>query len=167
MYKIFLCGLDNSGKTSITNSVNKLPNPGETSPTLNFNVAQVIIDLTEFVIWDAPGQTRFRSLWEKNIMETAVICYIVDVLDTERYAESKEWLDKTLADSENRNLPVIIAFHKLDIPDAKKYLPDVKEVFKREEFSDHPVYFIETTIFNPSSILDLKTLFVKVIEEEI
>ncbi len=167
MYKIFLCGLDNSGKTSITNSINKLPNPGQTTPTLNFNVAQVIIDLTEFVIWDAPGQTRFRNLWERNMMETAVICYIVDVLDRERYGESKEWLLKTLADSDNRNVPLIICFHKLDIPDAKKYLPEVKEVFKAEEFSERPIHFIETTIFNPDSVLKLKTLFVKVIEEEI
>ncbi len=166
MYKIFLCGLDNSGKTSIVNSINKLPNPGKTSPTLNFNRAKVIIDLTEFVIWDAPGQARYRNLWEKNIKETSIICYIVDLLDQERYKESKEWLDKTLGESENKSLPLIVCFHKVDAFDAKKYLPDVKKVFKREDFSNRPVYFLETTIFNPDSILKLKALLVEVIEEE-
>jgi len=166
MYKVFLCGLDNSGKTSIVNSINKLPNPGKTIPTLNFNVAQVIIDLTEFVIWDAPGQLRYRDLWEKNIMKTQIICYIVDVVDQARYEVSLETLKKTLNNCQDETLPLIICFHKLDL-DAKKYLPKVKEIFRPELFKARKVHYLETTIFNPNSIIDLKGLFVKIIEEEI
>jgi len=167
MYKVFLCGLDNSGKTSILNSINKLPNPGSTKPTLNFNVSQVIIDLTEFVIWDAPGQMQFRNLWERNIMETQIICYVVDVTDQKRHEESLETLQKALNTYDNQNLPLIICFHKLDLPSANKFLPEVKGVFKKGLFGRRKIHFLETTIFNPSSILNLKTLFVEIIEEEI
>lgn len=165
MYKVFLCGIENSGKTSITNSIKKLPNPGETTPTLNFNVAQVIIELTEFVIFDAPGQTRFRDLWENGIYGTQIICFIVDMSNPSRFEEAKEVLLKTLNNYEQM-VPLIICFHKLDLPDAHKVIPKAKEVFNPEQFGDRKVHLLETTIFNPDSILALKTLFIQVIEDE-
>ena len=165
MYKIFLCGLDNAGKTSITNTIKKLPNPGETTPTLNFNVAQVIIELTELVIFDAPGQTRFRDLWEDGLYGTQIICFIIDCSSPNRFEEAKEVLLKTLKDYEEM-VPLIICFHKLDLPDAHKVVPQAKEIFVAKDFGDRRVDYLETTIFNPDSILALKTLFIKVIEEE-
>jgi len=166
MYKIFLCGIENAGKTSIINMIKKLPNPGETSPTLSFLVAQVVLDLTEFVIWDAPGQTRFRNLWKDNLHETSVVCYVMDVTQEDRYIEAKELLDDTLNECEDKSVPLIICFHKLDLPNSNEFLPKIKEIFKPEFYKDHAVQYLETTIFNPDSIMELKTAFVKTVEDK-
>lgn len=167
MYKIFLCGLDNTGKTSITNSIQKLPNPGDTTPTLNFNVAQIIIDLTEFVIFDAPGQTRFRKLWEDKLYGTEIICYVVDASTPERFELAKEVLDKTLKDNGDELTPLIICFHKLDLPNTKHNIPKARDTFKPELYESHSVQYLKTSIFNPDSIMKLKTLFIKTIEDRI
>ncbi|MHA1147434.1 MAG: ADP-ribosylation factor-like protein [Promethearchaeota archaeon] len=166
MYKIFLCGLDNSGKTSIINTINKLPNPGETTPTLSFNVSQIIIDLTEFVIFDAPGQIRFRDMWDDKMFGTEILCYVVDCSNPERFDEAKEVLDKTINSYEEKQLPLIICFHKLDIPDVSENLAKAKQLFQPGLFKNRSVNFLETTIFNLDTIMELKTLFIKIIEDE-
>lgn len=163
--KIFLFGLDNSGKTSIVNSIKKLPNPGETSPTINFSISQIIIDNTEFVIWDAPGQINYRKNWGQGLGETRILCFVVDILDPDRFDDAKKELEKILNDAETRNLPLIICFHKLDIPDAKKNLPTARGKFSPTHFDDREIHTLETTIFNPDSILKLKSLFVDLIEK--
>ena len=162
--KIFLFGLDNSGKTSIVNAIKKLPNPGVTSPTLKFSISQIIIDNTEFVIWDAPGQVIYRENWTSGLGETKVLCFVVDVLSPERFDDAKAELIRIINEYETRTLPVIICFHKLDIPDAKKNLPTARGKFSPSHFDDRNVQTLETTIFNPDSILKLKSLFVDIIE---
>lgn len=163
--KVFLFGLDNSGKTSIVNSIKKLPNPGDTSPTLNFSISQIIIDNTDFVIWDAPGQINLRKSWKSGLGESRILCFIVDVLEPERFEKAREELDKILSEEEVRNTPLIICFHKLDVPDAKHDLPKAKKVFSPNSINDFKVKTLETTIFNPDSILKLKEMFVDLIEE--
>lgn len=165
MNKIFFFGLDNSGKTSIVNSIKKLPNPGNTSPTLNFSISQIIIDNTEFVIWDAPGQINLRKTWKSGLGESRLLCFIVDVLEPERFEKAREELDKILREEEVRTLPLIICFHKMDIPDAKHYLSKAKKIFSPDSIDEFKVQTLQTTIFNPDSILKLKEMFVDLIEE--
>ena len=162
--KIFLFGIDNSGKTSIVNAINKIPDPGETSPTLSFNINQMIINNTEFVIWDAPGQVSYRDKWNDGLIESKILCFVVDVMAPNRYDEAKEELDKVLDNPETRNLPLVICLHKLDIPDAKKNLPTAKGMFSPDVFGGRQISRLETTIFNPDSILRLKSTFVQIIE---
>lgn len=163
--KVFLFGLDNAGKTSIVNYINKLPNPGDTMPTLSFNINQIIIKATEFVIWDAPGQVRYRGKWSTGMVEARILCYVVDMSIPIRFNEAKMELDKVLVLEEAQELPLIICFHKLDFPDSQKALPKAKGMFSKDLFPGREVYTLETSIFNPDSILKLKDLLVEVIEK--
>lgn len=162
--KVFLFGLDNAGKTSIVNAMKKIPEPGNTTPTLRFSIDNLILVNTEFVIWDAPGQIAYRESWEKGLVDSRILCFIIDILAPDRFEESKGELDKILSNEVVKDVPLIICFNKLDIPDAKKDLPTAKELFKVDQFTNRKVTSIETTIFNPNSILDLKHLFVKIIQ---
>ena len=164
-HKCFLFGLDNAGKTSIVNYINNLPDPGDTLPTLSFNINQIIIKDTEFIIWDAPGQVRYREKWKIGMLEAAILCYVVDMSIPIRFNEAKMELDKVLALDEAEGLPLIICFHKLDYPDSQKALPKAKGMFSKDLFSGRDVYTLETTIFNPDSILKLKDLLVEIIEK--
>ena len=162
--KVFLFGIDNAGKTSIVNAMKKIPEPGNTTPTLRFSIDNLILVNTEFVIWDAPGQITYREGWEKGIHESKILCFVIDVLAPDRFEESKEELDKVLNNEVVKNIPLIICFNKLDIPEAKKDLPKAKELFKSDQFADREVSSIDTTIFNPDSILKLKHMFVDVLQ---
>ena len=163
--KIFLFGLDAAGKTSIVNLIKNLPEPGETSPTVKFDISEMIIENTEFVIWDAPGQTLYRQKWGKGVLESQILCFVLELYTPERFNEAKKVLNEMLDNPETKGLPLIICYNKIDIIDAKKKLPEAKETIKAEYIRDRPVHEIETSIMNPDSILKLKKLFIQVIED--
>jgi len=163
--KVFLFGLDNSGKTSIVNSMKKIPEPGNTLPTLRFAIDNLIVLNTEFVIWDAPGQISYREGWERGMENSKILCFVLDSLYPDRFDEAKGELLTVLSKNEVTDVPLIICFHKLDLPDAKQHLPKAKEMFKVDLIKDRVVRSIETTIFNPDSILKLKHMFVDILEK--
>ncbi len=163
--KLLLFGLDNAGKTSIVNAMKKIPEPGNTLPTLRFSIDNLIIVNTEFFIWDAPGQISYRDGWERGMENSKIICFVIDVLAPKRYEEAKAELFTALSKDLIKDVPLVICFHKLDIPDAKKYLTEAKEMFREEQIKDRRVCSIETTIFNPDSILKLKHIFVDILQE--
>ena len=163
--KVFLFGLDNGGKTSIVNSIKNLQDPGATSPTIKFDISKMIIESTEFVIWDAPGQTLYREKWGKGVLESEILCFVIELIDPERFEEAKKVLDNMLDNSETRNLPLIICYNKVDVVGAKKNVSKARQIFKPEFITDRPVYQLETSIMNPDSILKLRKLFVEVIEK--
>ena len=165
-YKIFLCGLDNSGKTSILNLIKKLPNPGDTSPTIRFQIDYTILEEIEFVIWDAPGQVIYRDRWKDGTTGTQIFCFILDIQSPERFEEAKGVLEDILNEEENANIPLVFCFHKIDIPDGKKNIPQAKDLFNPESMMDRLLHYLETSIMNPDSILKLEELFVKIIENK-
>ena len=165
MNKIFLFGIDKAGKTSIVNAIKKIPNPGETKPTKRFNINELEIKNTLFVIWDAPGQTVYRERWPKGVESSAVLCFVLDVLTPERFDEAREVLQQVLENPETNGLPLVICFHKIDVPDYKNHLAKAKEMFDPSKFESREVHALETTIFNPDSILELEELFVNLMTD--
>jgi len=163
--KVFLFGLDNGGKTSIVNSIKNLPEPGDTSPTVKFNISDMIIEDTDFVIWDAPGQTLYREKWGKGVLESEILCFVIDLFAPNRFKEAKEELYKMLDNPEIREVPLILCYNKIDLMGAKGNIPKLKEIIKPEYIRNRPVHELETSIMSPDSILKLKKLFVDLIQE--
>ena len=160
--KIFIFGLDNAGKTSIVNAIKKIPNPGDTKPSLKFEIEKLNIKKADFVVWTAPGQVDYRKTWEKGFGDASVLLFIIDTLAVKRYDEALDELEKVLKHNETTNVPLILCYHKLDIPDAKRDLPLALATFSPDAFDDRPIYQSETTIFNPDSIIKLQDLLVEV-----
>jgi len=157
--KIFIFGLDNAGKTSIVNAIKKIPNPGNMKPSLSFEIDKLNIRGNEFILWVAPGQLDYRKIWEKGFENSSLLLFLIDTIDTKRYNEALNELNKVLEYNEITNVPLIICYHKLDIPEAKKDLPLALATFSPDVFDDRPIYQIETTIFNPESIIKLQKMF--------
>lgn len=160
--KIFIFGLDAAGKTSMVNAIKKIPNPGATKPSLKFEIDKLNIKDVQFVTWTAPGQTDYRKSWEKGFGDASILLFIIDTLDIKRYNEAMEELNEVLKHNETTNVPLILCYHKLDIPDAKTNLPLALATFSPDAFDDRPIHQIETTIFNPDSIVKLQDLFVTI-----
>lgn len=119
-FNIIVIGLDNSGKTTI---IKYLRQGGEgdssTTPTMGASFHTVFIENIKFDITDLGGQKDFRPLWKKPILSADAIIFVVDVMDTERYAESKEEFDKAvnyLRDEKNeKHVPIFVAANKCDL----------------------------------------------------
>lgn len=171
--KIIILGLDNAGKTSILSVLqnkysiikNLLPTRGVSRQTLEFLGTSVIA-------WDFGGQLGYRSMYLSRpdlFLESDLCVFVIDVLDTERYDESFEYLFnilETIKDLEDIP-PIIIDLHKFDPDIATK--PEITE--KRSELIDkiatkvlqenYECTFINTTIFLRETIEEFFSLAVQ------
>lgn len=135
--KILLIGLDNSGKTSIAQSlqgITNLPSFQNMKPTQGADIRNINALNSEFAIFDLGGQESFRSEYLENfdqyILGANKLIYVFDIQDSERYDLSLKYLKKILEliekKVENNHLEISIFLHKFD-PDLKDTRVDLTE----------------------------------------
>ncbi|XP_031540953.2 ADP-ribosylation factor-like protein 5B isoform X2 [Camelus dromedarius] len=95
-HKVIIVGLDNAGKTTILYQflMNEVVH---TSPTIGSNVEEIVVKNTHFLMWDIGGQESLRSSWNTYYTNTEFIILVVDSIDRERLAITKEELYRMLA----------------------------------------------------------------------
>lgn len=121
--KILLLGLDDAGKTSILNILqrkhstirNLLPTRGVSRQTMDFLG-------TSMICWDFGGQVAYRNMYLARpdlFLESDLIIFVVDVLNSNRYDEGLEYLFKImhLVNDMGQKPPIIVSMHKFD-PDV-------------------------------------------------
>lgn len=124
--KIILIGLDNSGKTSILTSLRGIkhisafnsPQPTRGEDWKSFEALN-----TSYVIFDLGGQKAFRDDYfndfDKYLIGTRKIIFVIDVQDVNRYNEAIEYLKKVINSiDKKREIEFSIFLHKFD-PDIK------------------------------------------------
>ncbi len=122
-------------------------------PTLAFAITDLKIKKLKIVIWDAPGQKVFRNLWLRTVNRSDLIFYIIDTSDKKRFPEAKEELEKIILKFRGeRAAPLIICFHKCDLPAATENMKEAKEVFKLDYVDNREIYKFETSVFQPYSM---------------
>lgn len=151
--KFYVFGLDQSGKSVFV----KYLSTGELKeilpPTLAFAITDLKIKKLKIVIWDAPGQKVFRNLWLRTVNRSDLIFYIIDTSDKKRFPEAKEELEKIILKFRGeRAAPLIICFHKCDLPAATENMKEAKEVFKLDYVDNREIYKFETSVFQPYSM---------------
>ena len=114
-------GLDNSGKSTIINSLK--PKEFQISvipPTTGFNTEKINVKGMLFTIFDMSGGTRYRNLWEHYFKEVDAVVFVIDVSDKMRVIVAKEELDIMLAhdDFKQKNTPVLFLANKVDLGGA-------------------------------------------------
>ena len=60
-----IIGLQNAGKTTLTNTLATGEFDEDTIPTIGFNYRRVRKGKVNINVWDLGGQERFRDSWEK------------------------------------------------------------------------------------------------------
>jgi len=125
--KVLIMGLDNSGKTSIVlclKGIKNLLSFYSLNPTKGISINKFRALDSNFNIWDFGGQEQFRGDYLKNfnkhIIGTKKIIYVIDVQDIERYDTSLEYLKNItiLIMKEKNNIEFSIFLHKFD-PDIE------------------------------------------------
>ncbi len=167
--KIFLFGIDNAGKTSLSQALRTGKANPDNQPTKAFNVTDMILkDFekdTEFKLWDAPGQTSFRKTWGRGMDSANMMVFVLDTADKKRYDEAKKVLLQVSNDMETRNVPLLLLFHKKDLPESQANLAGAKGLFNAALFSDRKVYFLETSVKEANTITEVKKTIGKIVQE--
>jgi GTPase SAR1 family protein len=127
--KVIVIGLDNAGKTAILSKfggrlgISDLANLTPTKGVDRRHIETKNSDI-DLYIWDFGGQAQYRSKYfekpEQYFLQTDLLIYVIDVQDSERYAESFEYFEQILEIlSILEEEPfVLIYIHKCD-PDLK------------------------------------------------
>ncbi len=165
--KIVFTGLDNAGKTSILNILQKQYSKLGSSlkPTTGINRNTINFLGYNIVNWDLGGQEKYRNEYldeESRVFEdTDLLFYIVDITSRERFYESLEYFKNILwtafESTELTTYPnIIICLHKVD-PDIKddELIAENIELAKglfEENSKNYKVKFFLTSIYDEWSI---------------
>ena len=164
--KILLIGLDNSGKTSIAQSlqgITDLPSFQNMKPTQGLDIRNINALNSEFTIWDLGGQENFRNEYlgdfNRYLLGANKLIYVFDIQDKDRYDLSIEYFSKILDLVEARvnknDLEISIFLHKFD-PDLKEMRVDLTDqnidefksrIKKRMDNTEFFYQIFETTIY--------------------
>lgn len=159
-----LVGLPNVGKSTliskISNSKPKIANYPWTTLTPNLGVVQTI-DNRSFVLADLPGLIEGASLGRglgiqflKHISRTKVIAHIIDIstIDEKDPAKTYNLINKELKEFDPNILkkPQIIVANKMDMPNSKENLKQLKKAIKK------PIIEISALTNKGLDILSLK-----------
>jgi small GTP-binding protein len=158
--KIFLFGIDNAGKTSLSQALRLGKANPDNQPTKAFDVTDMILKdfekKVEFKIWDAPGQTSFRKTWGRGMDSANIMVFVLDTADKDRFQEAKQVLLQVTNDLETRNVPLLFLYHKMDLVAAKENLKSAEAVFHPALTSDRKTYPLLSSINAPESIEQVK-----------
>ncbi|KAF3818684.1 hypothetical protein GH733_012101 [Mirounga leonina] len=147
-HKVIIVGLDNAGKTTILYqlftedffmvSFNSLMNEVvHTSPTIGSNVEEIVVKNTHFLMWDIGGQESLRSSWNTYYSNTEFIILVVDSIDRERLAITKEELYRMLAHEDLRKAAVLIFANKQDMKGCMT-AAEISKYLTLSSIKDHP-----------------------------
>ncbi|WZZ26880.1 hypothetical protein YC2023_010281 [Brassica napus] len=108
------------GRPSVMFLFDCWPNVGyseDLDPIIGFHMREVIKGNVTFKIWDASGQSRFRSSWERFVHVGVLLscCRYVDAADLDNLFISKNELHK-LCKTLLNGIPLLVLGNKMDEP---------------------------------------------------
>jgi small GTP-binding protein len=154
--KVFLYGLDNAGKTALSETLKRDITFTNTKPTLSIIMSKMLIKNIAFFIWDAPGQTSLRATWERGAKGSKLLMFVLDTSDNQRFEEAKREFYSILNDTELKGIPLIFCFHKMDLVSAQEHLIEAQNKFDLNSMKERKVILVETSIKLMDSIEKLK-----------
>ena len=145
---IVVCGLDNSGKSSILNrlkTANK-PTAFEATPTVGYQEETFRNNNIKFAAFDMSGQSRYRNLWESYLGDADAILFVVDSSDRLRVVVAKEELDNLIAHPDfkaNPEIPILIFANKIDV-DGALSSDECSRALELDRITDHPIHIVSS-----------------------
>ncbi len=113
--KIFLCGLDNAGKTTLVHYLKTGEFIAKLLPTRRFNIEHVSLGDVGVIVWDMPGQDIFRHSWLKGAQDSNLFLFMLDLADRSRWDIAKIELWKMLNRFELKGVPLLVLGNKVDL----------------------------------------------------
>ncbi len=154
--KVFMFGLDGAGKSVIANYLAYKTIDTNTAPTVSFKQQAFVLQNMEVVLWDTPGQVKYREKWLKNVAESKVLVFVLDTGDPARFLEAKREFEGFIKGCYNLRAPVIFCFHQMDKPEAQASLNKAEELFELDKAHLLSIVSITTTIKDTETLDTLR-----------
>jgi small GTP-binding protein len=138
---ILVIGLDNSGKTTLSHTINGdldpiiVPTVGFNAPTRRRVKGQAV------TFFDLGGGSRIRGVWPQYFADVHGIVFVVDSADSNRFEEAKNELHSALVHPMIVGKPLLVLANKEDLPNAKpaKVLGEDLELEKAAVLCRHSI----------------------------
>lgn len=106
--KFIVVGLDNSGKTTIINSLLRIS--ATSSPTFGYTIYRNVYKGANLTLLDIGGQEALRKYWSNFYEDTDGVIFVFDLFDARDFAGEFNKIRKTLA-----GYSVLMYGNKMDI----------------------------------------------------
>ncbi|MHA1681203.1 MAG: ADP-ribosylation factor-like protein [Promethearchaeota archaeon] len=167
--KIFLFGIDKSGKTSLSQAMRTGKYEGDVFPTIDFDIRALFLqyfkDSIEFKVWDAPGQVKYRNAWDEGYKDANLMIFVLDTAEDSRFEEAKETLMAVLEKEETKKIPLIILLHKIDLDKAKENYYKAMNTFKPTLIPKRDIYILHSSVNEPRTLDDIKEVIAIIVEK--
>src|SRR5690349_11399575 len=104
--KLLVLGLDAAGKTTILYKL-KLGEGSAPYTGIGFSVETIETKAVKIHCWDIGGYEKIRVLWKHYYPDTQGLVYVLDSNDKERIEETKEELQRLLAEEDLRDAALL------------------------------------------------------------
>ncbi len=162
-YKIVIAGLDNAGKTSIVNILNRDYNLMDSiKPTVGMSRSIINICGVPIINFDLGGQARYREGYLTDptyFTNTDTLFFVVDAVQESRHEEAMYYYKKILKIFERFGIKpkIVICIHKLDpnirqTPKSEQLMNDITKLFKENSEGYDPDFYV-TSIYDRKSIV--------------
>ncbi|TFF99407.1 MAG: GTP-binding protein [Promethearchaeota archaeon] len=115
-FKVFLFGIDDSGKTSLIRRLkfDKF-NHNYFTPSKQFNIEYVKHKKGLLAWWDMPGQQVYREKWLLGAQDANIYVYLIDIANQRRFKEVKLEFWSFMKKRKLDKVPLLILGNKLDL----------------------------------------------------
>ncbi|MBD3186959.1 GTP-binding protein [Candidatus Bathyarchaeota archaeon] len=138
---IFVYGLTQAGKTTIVQSIqNKIIK--ENPPTISMDVSQLVLENLSIMVYDAPGQEKYRDLWAPHIVGQDGLVFVVDISEEKKYDEAMKVLKDIATRKNTADLPLLILLNKIDIKKPK--MKTIKKYMNSRTLGRRPLKLFKT-----------------------
>ena len=134
--RIVLLGLENAGKTSFLQYLQKSETSGETIPTVGFNIGETFLFDKRGLVFDMGGKNC--SMWKHYLKNINIVIFIIDISDFNRRLKLQEEL-LNLAHNIEKETQIVFLLNKIDLmPDY--YIKDFIEEFKVDQLFTNDMF---------------------------
>ncbi|HMF34081.1 MAG TPA: ADP-ribosylation factor-like protein [Candidatus Lokiarchaeia archaeon] len=153
--KLFICGLDNAGKSTYVHYLKTGEFVPNLAPTRRFTIEHInITDQMELIAWDMPGQQVFRASWLKGVQDSNIFVFMVDLADPQRFDEAKLEFWKMLNRYELKGVPLLVLGNKLDLINGSINPQTIEDVFELDYVNNRPWKLIFTSVKSAQGIVE-------------
>ena len=136
---IVTCGLDNSGKSTIINSLKPTQlRTDNISATVGYSVEEFEKGKVNLKVFDMGGAKKFRNLWELYYKDVQGIIFVIDSADKVRLVLVRDEIEMILENKDASGAPILFFANKCDINGSKTPQELVEELGLAELIVDRP-----------------------------
>ncbi len=150
--KVFLCGLDNAGKTTLVHYLKTGEFLANLLPTRKFQIEHVSLGDINVIVWDMPGQEIFRTSWLKGAQDSNLFLFMLDLADRSRWDIAKIELWKMLNRFELKGVPLLVLGNKKDLVNGNMRRENVLGELELQHVKNRSWNLVFTSIKNKEGI---------------